>query len=612
MANSVSSSSPNRIYGLSGSGMDVDAMVQKLMTAARQPYTKLTQQQTLLGWKKEAYNTMYTSINSFRNDKVFNFQMKSTLAAKNVTSSNSLVASVSASGDAVNVNHTLKVTQLASGVTQSSTAKITTGTSKDTMQSQFGIRGSFTINLNGKSIVVSSSQSINDLVNSINKADAGVTASYDATQDRFFLYTNSTGASTGIDFSGSSATGLSFLSNTLKIAAYGNVDNKGITSAADIGVSDVNATLDTVFQGLSGSMNLKISNGTNSATIALDSTTSTMQDLIDKINNLKDSNGNDIGASASYENGKFTIKSKNSDTTLDLTGSDANGTSFLNNRLKLTKQQGQDAQITLDGVSMTQATNKFVVANVTYSLQSVGTSNITVQDDVDKIINSVKTFINDYNTLLSSLNTKVTEKRDSNYMPLTDEQKSAMSEDDIKLWEEKTKTGLLNNDSILKTLSDSMRNAFASKISGITGKYTSASSIGITTSSDWSENGKLYVDEDKLRKALEEDPDAVYKIFGTTSDTASNKGIAVRLTEMLKTAADKIVDEAGTTASTTNDVVSILGKQNKDMTDRLIDLNNKLVKQENQYYTQFNAMEQALSQLNQQSSYLASMLGSSS
>lgn len=612
MANSVSSSSPNRIYGLSGSGMDVDAMVQKLMTAARQPYTKLTQQQTLLGWKKEAYNTMYTSINSFRNDKVFNFQMKSTLAAKNVTSSNSLVASVSASGDAVNVNHTLKVTQLASGVTQSSTAKITTGTSKDTMQSQFGIRGSFTINLNGKSIVVSSSQSINDLVNSINKADAGVTASYDATQDRFFLYTNSTGASTGIDFSGSSAAGLSFLSNTLKIAAYGNVDNKGITSAADIGVSDVNATLDTVFQGLSGSMNLKISNGTNSATITLDSTTSTLQDLIDKINNLKDSNGNDIGASVSYENGKFTIKSKNSDTTLDLTGSDANGTSFLNNRLKLTKQQGQDAQITLDGVSMTQATNKFVVANVTYSLQSVGTSNITVQDDVDKIINSVKTFINDYNTLLSSLNTKVTEKRDSNYMPLTDEQKSAMSEDDIKLWEEKTKTGLLNNDSILKTLSDSMRNAFASKISGITGKYTSASSIGITTSSDWSENGKLYVDEDKLRKALEEDPDAVYKIFGTTSDTASNKGIAVRLTEMLKTAADKIVDEAGTTASTTNDVVSILGKQNKDMTDRLIDLNNKLVKQENQYYTQFNAMEQALSQLNQQSSYLASMLGSSS
>lgn len=610
MSSSVSSTTSNRVYGLSGSGMDVDSMVEKLMTAARQPYTKLQQQQTLVEWKKEAYNTMYTSINSFRNDKVFNFQMKSTLAAKSVTSSNSSVASVSATGDAINVNHTLKVSQLASGVTQSSTGKITTGTSKTTMASQFGISGSFAININGKSVNVSSSQSINDFVSAINKADAGVTASYDTTQDRFYLYTNSTGASTAIDFTGSSTQGLSFLSNNLKIGASANVGSNGITSAADTGVTDTTAALSTVFTGLTGSFNLKISNGDTTQTVAIDTATDSLQNIMDKINALTDDAGNKIAA-ASFTDGKFTLKSANSDTTLDLSGSDADAISFLNNRLKLTKQQGQDAQIKLDGVTMTQSTNKFAVSGVTYNVQSIGTTTVGIQSDIDKIVSSVKTFIEDYNTILSSIYTKVTEERDTDYMPLTDEQKEAMSDDDEKIWTEKVKTGLLHNDSILKTLGESMRSAFSTPVSGLTGKYKTASSIGISTGVDWSENGKLYLDEDKLRKALEADPDAAYKIFGTTSDTSSNNGIAVKLSSLLKTATDNIVKQAGTTASTKDDVSSVLGKRYDEMSDRLSDLSEKLLKQENLYYSQFNAMEQAISSLSQQSSYVSSLLTSS-
>ncbi|MBP2662139.1 MAG: hypothetical protein H6Q71_87 [Firmicutes bacterium] len=612
MTSSVSGSSSNRVYGLSGSGMDVDSMVEKMMTVARQPYTKMTQKQTLVQWKKEAYNTMYTSINSFRNDKVFNFQMKSTLAAKSVTSSNSSVASVTANGDAININHTIKVSQLASGVTQSSTEKITTGTSKDTLASQFGINGVFDININGKEVTVSSSQSINDLVSNINNSGAGVTATYDATQDRFYLYTNSTGSETGIDFTDSSTSGLRFLSNNLKIAAFSNVDSNGISSAEDTGVTDTTENLSTVFEGLSGSLSLTVSDGTNTATITVDTDTETVQDLLDKINNLKDSSGNTIAAVASFEDGKFTLKSGNSDTTLNLMGSDSAGISFLNNRLKFTKQQGQDAQIKLDGVTMTQSTNKFTVAGVTYNLQSTGTTNIGIQNDTDKIVSSVKKFIEDYNTMLSSINTKVTEKRDTDYMPLTDDQKEAMSDDDEKIWTEKVKTGLLHNDSTLQTLAESMRSAFASKVSGLTGKYTSASSLGISTGVDYTENGKLYLDENKLKAALQEDPDAVYKIFGTDSATASNDGIAVKLTTILQTASDGIVKQAGITASTKTDITSVLGKQYKDYTTQLTALNKKMIKLENQYYTKFNAMEEALSKLSQQSSYVSSMLGTSS
>lgn len=857
MSSSVSGTSSNvtRTYGLSGSGMDVDSMVEKLMTAARQPYTKMGQKQTILGWKKEAYNTLATSIDTFRNQKVFNFQMKSTLAAKTVTSSNSSVASVTATGDAVNVNHSIKVTQLASGVTQSSTAKITTGNSKSTLASQFGVSGSFGVTINGKSITVNSSQSINDLVSSINKAGAGVTATYDATQDRFFLYTNDTGSSAAIDFSGSSQQGLNFITNNLKLSAVSSVTNAGVSSAGTVGFSDT-AALAGQFSGLAGSFTLKVSVGTAVANIQVDTAKTSLNDIVTQINNIKDSSGNQavsaglddngnfsikaltaepvslagsdtaaisflqnqlklgntigettaidhtsgatsgvsvgtgtsllstqfsglsgtfnltlaatdgsthtlavdtstnslkdiiddinnnfvdgsgnklasasidsngrlvikaaddanpisftgsdsaavsflqnnlqlttpivdssavitttgaassatIGlnknaslssalgwpstftlnlsdgtttksltidatttsmssflsqinsltgadgkplAVASFEHGKFTLKSYSGDKQLDLSGSDSSARSFMTNALKLVNQSGQDAQAVLDGVAITQSTNKFTVANVTYNLLGTGSSTVSIANDIDKIISSVKTFIDDYNTLLSSVNTKVGEDYDSDYQPLTDDQKKAMSDDDISAWTAKAKTGLLHNDSILKPMAESMRSAFTASVSGLTGKYTSAASIGIATGVDWTENGKLYIDEDKLRAALQDDPDVVYKIFGTTGTTTSSNGVAVRLGTILKDASSKIVSEAGvsTTATLTNDITSVLGKQNKALTTQMTALNKKLIAQENQYYSQFNAMEEALSKLSQQTSYLSSLLGNSS
>lgn len=613
VSSSTSTSSTLRTYGLSGSGIDVDSMVKQLMTAAKQPYTKLEQKQTVVSWKKEAYNNMYTSINSFRNDKVFNFSLKSTLAAKTATSSNTSVASITASGDAVNVNHSLNVTQLASGVTQSSTAKITTGSSKTSLAEQFGTSGTFMATINGKSFSVNSSQSINDVVSNINKLSAGVTATYDTTQDRFFLYTNSTGASASIDFTGSSTSALSFFSDTLKISGFSNVDTTGMTSASDTGVTDVNAAFSTAFTNFSGSFSLNLSNGTNSTSITV-SDTDTMQTFLNKINNAKDSNGNSIGAVATFANGKFTVKSSSSSAPLALSSTDAAATSFLNNRLKLTKQVGVDAAFKLDNVSMTQSTNKFAIAGVTYNLTGTGQSNVAITNDTDSIIKSVKNFISDYNTMLSTINTKISEEYDSDYLPLTDDQKSSMTDSDISIWTEKAKTGLLQRDSTLTTLVNSMRTAFTSAVSGVAGNYKTASSLGISTGVDYLEKGKLYVDETKLRAALEADPDAVYKVFGTTgadsSVNATDNGIAVRLSAILKTASSGIVTEAGTTSSTTSDTTSALGKQAKEYRTKLTALSKKLTTLENQYYSKFNAMESALSKLSQQTNYLSSLLSS--
>lgn len=732
MTSSINStSSLMRTYGLSGSGIDVDSMVEKLMTAARQPYNKLTQQQTLVSWRKEAYNSFYTSLGSFRNDKIYNFQMKSTLAAKTVVSSNSSAVTATANGDAAPINHSVNVLQLASGVTQTSTDKITTGTDKSTIAKQFGVSGTFSMQINGKTITVDSSKSINELVSSINKAGAGVSATYDANQDRFVIYTNGIGASTGIDYSGSSTQGLDFITNKLKLSALNNVTNSGVTSSSAIGFSDT-ANLAGQFAGLAGSFNLKLTMGDGTvANIAVDTTKTSLSDIINQINNIKDASGNQaafasmdssgkfilkakddanpiqltgsdaaaisflsnqlkltsvvddtavIGstgvssservgtdlnaaifpgndtafeikisdgtntqsvklhysdsmqdildafnaagglATATFEHGKFSMKARTNGAILDLSGSDATAQNFLTNGLLLTSQKGQDAQVKIDGVITNQSKNSFTMAGVTYNLQSTGNASIMVQNDTEKVISSVKAFVDDYNKMLASINTKLDEKYDRNYLPLTDDQKESMKDDDVTLWTTKAKTGLLHNDSILKTLSDSMRSAFTDAIAGIDGKYKSASSIGITTSSDWTEEGKLYVDETKLRAALEDDPDAVYKIFGTTDNSssstsdssfnASRNGIATRLYKYTNTAINDIVDEAGTKSATAGDLTSVLGKQNKEYADKISTMSKKLQKLETQYYNKYSAMEEALAKLNQQTSQLSAMLGS--
>jgi len=594
-------------YGLSGSGIDVDSVVAKLMKTERQPYVKLQQEQTVLGWKKEEYNTMYTGINDFRDNKLFKFQMQSNLAPKSVTSSSNSVLTVTASSDAVDVNHSIKVTQLANAVTESSSATITTGANKLTLASQFGLNGAFMMNINGKQIPVNSNQSINDVVSSINKSGAGVAANYDVASDRFFLYSKSPGANSSIDFAGSSSQGLSFLSNNLKLSAYVGVDNNGITSSADTGIVDVAAPLISQMPGFTGTLNLKISDGTVSKAIVIDTAINSTNDIINQINSLQSGDGKQL-ATASFENGKFILKSNNSDTTLDLTTNDNNTRNFLDNGLKLNTKKGQDAQFKLDGVTMSQPSNKFTMAGVTYNLQATGTSAIGITNDIDKIVANVKTFVEDYNKQLGAVYTKINETRYKDYAPLTDDQKTAMKEGDITLWTTKAKSGMLHSDTILRTLGETMRDIFSRNVSGLNSQYNNAASIGITSNDDWMENGKLYIDEEKLKKTLQDDPDVVYKIFGTTNSVPASQGLAIQLSGVMKTTADQIVKEAGITASATSDVTSTIGRQYKEYATNIDELNTKLASKERRYYSQFNSMETALSKLGQQSSSLSSMM----
>ncbi len=494
-------SSTTRVTNLGVSGMDIDQTVKDLMAAKRVPYDKMFQKKTVAEWKKASYNTMYNTISDFRTT-VFNNKLQATLAPKTASSANESIATVTANADAANVSHELEVTQLAEGVKRTSSAAITTGTSKTTLASQFGISGSFDIKIangsNSATITVNSTDSIYDLVQDINNAGAGVTANYDATLDRFFLSTTNTGSDSGINFSGSSDEGKNFLQNNLKI--------------------------DT--------------------------------------------------ATAS----------------------------------------GKNATFKLDGVALEQQSNNFTISGVNYKLKSTNIGSpitVGVAADIDKTIENVKAFVESYNTMLATVNKAVKETRYSDYAPLTTAQRAELSETEAKQWDEKAKSGMLYNDPTLRSLVDSIRGDVSTPVSGISGKYTNAASIGITTGS-YTEGGKLYVDETKLRTALTADPNAANKLFGTDGATDSQDGIAVRMYDTLKTAMDKIVSEGGVSAGVSDDTKSVLAKQINQYTKDMKALNERLEDMEDRYYSQFSAMETALTKLASQSSWLSQTFGSSS
>lgn len=273
---------------------------------------------------------------------------------------------------------------------------------------------------------------------------------------------------------------------------------------------------------------------------------------------------------------------------------------------------GQNAILTVNGIRTERNQNTFELDGITVELTetynaSAGSANppihLTTTRDTDKIVDSIKSFVDDYNKLIEELNEHISEEATyKKYPPLTDAQKKEMSDREVELWEEKSKQGLLHNDSNIESLLSSLRTTLYGSVDGVDiALYT----IGIETSDSWRDNGKLILDEGKLRAAVETNAEQVGKLF-----TDPEQGIAMRLRDNIKSAANvstgspgSMVRYAGTKAVLVND--NTLYKEIKDIKETLSNLNRKYELERTRYWKQFNAMEQAISNMNSQSSWLA-------
>jgi len=267
---------------------------------------------------------------------------------------------------------------------------------------------------------------------------------------------------------------------------------------------------------------------------------------------------------------------------------------------------GEDAEVVIDDVTVKKSSNTFTIDGLTYTLKSTTSdaADFTVERDTDATYQKISDFVDAYNTLIADLQSKVDEEVYKDYEPLTDTEREQLSDSQAEKWDEKAKSGLLNDDGGIRSLLTNLRNAFYTAVSGA-GK--SAADIGLQTAA-YGTTGKIVIDETKLKNALETNPDAVAKIFTNVSSAADSStkykesGLVTRMSDILNSYVN----------TTTNVTLAQNSTDITDATNKLDELNDWLSNNEEKYYAKFTAMETALAKLNSQSSWISSMLGSSS
>lgn len=338
----------------------------------------------------------------------------------------------------------------------------------------------------------------------------------------------------------------------------------------------------------------------------------TIKSAIAKINN----SGANVKATFDEATGKFTLSSKE----VGLTKGKADFSGGFLAAVKLdaasdpVKKEAANAVVSINGETLDNIeSNKFTINGVTITLNRATradeASDINIVNDTDKAIDTIKSFIKDYNALIDLMNTKVSEKVYRDFLPLSDEQKKDMKENEITLWENKAKSGMLSRDSILQNTVLRMRSAVTTPVNGVP-----LSTLGITTG-NWMDGGKLTIeDEDKLRQILDEDPDKVIAVFASSSSDTSSNGVISRLTDSLASSLDELSKKAGTSKYSTDLNVnflenSIIGRELRELNSRISTSEKRMVSLETSYYAKFQRMETAINQLNAQSTQIANFGG---
>lgn len=366
----------------------------------------------------------------------------------------------------------------------------------------------------------------------------------------------------------------------------------------------------------------------NGVKFSFDATKDSLNTVIAKVNGTKEA-----GVVMFYDSAAdyVVLATTATGSTATIQISDIRG-DFLTNKLHLDSSVkiGQDASFEINGLRLTSHTNSYTVNGVTLNFIGVtpggfsGTATaVTVSTDVDAIVNTIKNFVNKYNEVIATINGKLTEARYPDYRPLTEVEieEGKLTDKQIDEWQAKARSGLLKNDPLLRNVLDSMRQVLASVVDGLSDTATvtvsgqtktvtvnSLSAIGITTGL-YTENGKLYLDENRLREVLSSNPDAVMKLFTRIKDESGNdlpaaqRGIAVRLYDAINAGISRITSQAGRAGALVDN--SYIGRLLRDYDRRISDYERRLQEIEDRYWRQFAALETAISRMNMQSAWLA-------
>lgn len=483
-------------------GLDIDALVNATIQAASLPMQLLQNKNTKLQAQMNDYNSIKAALNTLSyaaNDLTYS----STFSARTATTTNDKIVTASAQKGAAEGSYTVNVTGLAttSFITGAQIANMSAGQyatmkgsdiSSANRNAALGKTGQ--ININNVSISIAASDTINTIINKISASGAGVKAEYTGGQvvltqrtigddKTITLGTDSAGVLSDLGLTGTPT--LTAGKDSDQTTTFNMIDSSNPLSGISAGYFSINDTF-----------------------ISVDPTTDTLDTIVNKINK----SGAGVVAFYDATAKKLSLTStKAGDETITLGTPTTDTSNFLQKvglidatgalNAAASKQTGVDAQVTVNGVAVSPDNNKVTFNGITFTLAGTGSATVTVQTDTDAIVQKVQSFVAQYNTVIDLVNGKLTQKPDS-------------TSNDASL-------GDLFGDGTLRMISQSLRSFSYLTVASQPSTMQQLTQVGITTgavgqSAAESETGHLSLDADKLRKAIENDPDSVAKLFGNT------------------------------------------------------------------------------------------------
>ena len=334
-------------------------------------------------------------------------------------------------------------------------------------------------------------------------------------------------------------------------------------------------------------------------------------------------NNSEAGVRMSFESltGRFSLETTTMgrDAVLNL-GAASNGTFFDNlGFVSATADgtyRGQNAELYINGDLISTNSNSLTFGGVAITLNRTtdgavgnqadtvgGNITVNVTRDTTNAIARIREFIDGYNAIIARLEGLLNERKTGNevsYRPLTDEEKRSMTDRQIEDWENIARKGIMRSDQGIQNLVSNLRRSFFEEIENM---GVSASQIGLSTGSHFDgTGGQIMIDEERLRAALEADPDRVADIFIKIDDSGTSPrgvGLLHKVDGLMR---DFVNNNQSTTLRNLEDSI-------KRTNEQIARMEQRMWADEDRLHRQFAAMESALSQLQQQGDWFGAMLG---
>ncbi|UHA75714.1 flagellar filament capping protein FliD [Paenibacillus sp. 481] len=408
-----------------------------------------------------------------------------------------------------------------------------------------------------------------------------------------------------------STTNSTYALNVKTLARSASIIGGQVSTAVDTPVTE-GGTI--TVEGTKGSSQITIQQGT-----------STIDSIVKNINMESGKTG--VAANFDKSSGRIFLSSTDTGLASKVKITDA-GDTFKNifniPAASTLEAKGANSVYTVNGSEdISSSTNNVDMNGIKINLRSVGTTSIGTITDTNNVMDKIKDFVKKYNELVDTFSTSYKQKRNKEYKPLLDEEKSSMNEKQTEMWEKKAKEGILYNDPILSSTLNSFRNALKLPVNGASDTMNMLSDIGITVESDYKQNGKLKINEKKLQEALDNRPDDVKALFIKTPTTAADipatpgnvkkrreeSGISERLYAELDIQMKRLTRTMGSGTSLEALDDSVIGRELNTIKKAQDKWKVRLQDIEARYYKRFNAMEKAMQKLNSQGSWLNQQLG---